>query len=205
VIAGSAQLVIAKTPGAIPGALGPFTGALSNSGDTLTLLDRNNRLMDELSYNDQGDWPASADGSGATLSKRDPFTTSSRAESWTFSAQAGGTPGAPNLPPPPPPTTTRVVARHDTWKYDASGAVLPANWNTTAYDDSAWSSGPAGLHFGNPTIYMDGPVLIPGGAWFVEQWTGDANSGVSSAKSYTHKIGLNRAGGYTAINGVTFD
>src|SRR4030095_14907171 len=68
-----------------------------------------------------------------------------------------------------------------------------------------WSSGPAGLHFGNPTIYMDGPVLIPGGAWVVEQWTGDANSGVSSAKSYTHKIGLNRAGGYRAINGVTFD
>jgi Lamin Tail Domain/Domain of unknown function (DUF4457)/CotH kinase protein len=205
VIAGGAQLVIAKTPGAIPGALGPFAGALSNSSDKLTLLDRNNRLMDEFSYGDQGEWPAAADGSGATLAKRDPFTASSRSENWTFSAQPGGTPGALNFPPPPPPTTTRVIARHDIWKYDASGSTPAVNWNTTAYDDSAWNSGPAGLHFGNPTIYMDGPLLTPGGSWFFEQWTGDSTSGVSSAKSYTHKIGLNRATGYTAINGVTFD
>src|SRR5688500_4351101 len=51
VIDGGASLVIAKTPGMFPGALGPFDGALANNGETLRLVDKNDRLLDELSYN----------------------------------------------------------------------------------------------------------------------------------------------------------
>ena len=41
VVPGGSRIVIAKTPGAITGALGPFTGALDNSGETIELRDTN--------------------------------------------------------------------------------------------------------------------------------------------------------------------
>ena len=203
VIPAGGHLVIAKTPGSFPGSLGPFTGVLSNSGDTLRLLDNNDRAMDELTYGDKGEWPVAPDGGGATLAKRDPFSGSARAASWTASVQPGGTPGAANFPPPPPPVTTRVIGQSSVWKYQQTAQA--AGWQAPAFSDAAWSSGAAGFQYGNPQIYMDAPAAAPGGIWSVLTWTGDAISGVSSAKSYTHKIGFNRAGGYTAINGVTFD
>ena len=203
VIPGGGRIVVAKTPAMYAGAMGPFIGALSNSGDTLRLRDNNDRAMDELTYGDKGEWPVAPDGGGVTLSKASPFANSARPQSWRASEQAGGTPGAANFPPPPPPVTTRPVSRDATWKF--TQAVPAANWNTAVFDDNAWSSGQAGIQFGNPQLYMDAPPVVPGGIWTVKTWTNDATSDISSGKSYTHKIGLNRAGGYTAINGVTFD
>ena len=203
VIPAGGHLVIAKTPGGIAGSMGPFTGALSNSGDTLRLLDNNDRAMDEMTYGDKGEWPVAPDGGGATLAKRDAFSGSARAGNWMASAQVGGTPGVANFPPPPPPVTTRVIGQSSVWKYHQ--AAQAAGWQAPAFSEAGWSSGTAGFQFGNPQIYMDAPATGPGGIWSVLTWTGDVTSGVSSAKSYTHKIGLNRAGGYTAINGVTFD
>ena len=203
VILAGGHLVVAKTPASIPGSVGPLVGALSNSGDTLRLLDNNDRAMDELTYSDKGEWPVAPDGGGVTLAKRDPYRGSARAENWGASAQIGGTPGAVNFPPPPPPVTTRVIGQNSTWKYHLTAQA--AGWQNPAFNDAAWSSGPAGFQFGNPQIYMDAPTAGPGGIWSVLPWAGDADSGVSAAKSYTHKIGFNRAGGYTAINGVTFD
>ena len=203
VLLAGGHLVIAKTPGSIPGSLGPFAGALSNSGDTLRLLDNNDRAMDEMTYGDKGEWPVAPDGGGVALAKRDPYSGSARGENWTASAQIGGTPGAANFPPPPPPVTTRVIGLNSTWKYNQTAQA--AGWQNPAFGDAAWSSGQAGFQFGNPQIYMDPPPAGPGGIWSVLTWTGDATSGVSAAKSYTHKIGFNRAGTYTAINGVTFD
>lgn len=202
-IAGGGRIAVAKTPAMYPGAMGPFTGALNNSGDTLRIRDNNDRAMDEVSYGDKGDWPVAPDGSGATLAKRDPFMNSAEAANWASSAQAGGTPGTANFPPPPGPVVSRFVNRHDVWKTNTG--ALPGNWNTVAYDDSAWNSGQAGVAFGNPIIYFDPPPAIAGGQWYVKPWTGDSTSEISTGKSYTHKIGFHRAGGYTAINGVTFD
>ena len=161
VIPAGGHLVIAKTPGNIAGALGPFTGALGNAGDTLRLLDNNDRAMDELTYGDAGEWPVAPDGGGATLAKRNPYSGSARAENWTASAQTGGTPGAANFPPPPPPVTTRVIAQNSTWKYNQTAQA--AGWENPAFDDAEWSSGQAGFQFGNPQIYMDPPPAAPGG------------------------------------------
>ena len=159
VIPAGGHLVVAKTPGLIPGALGPFTGVLSNAGDTLRLLDNNDRAMDELTYGDKGEWPVAPDGGGATLAKRDPYTGSARAENWGPSAQIGGTPGAANFPPPPPPVKTRVIAQSSTWRYNV--AAQAAGWQNPAFNDAGWSSGPAGFQFGNPLIYMDPPPAVP--------------------------------------------
>jgi hypothetical protein len=205
VIPGGGHLVIAKTPGGIPGALGPFTGALSNSGDVLRLRDRNDRVMDELTYGDKGEWPIAPDGGGVTLAKRNPYSGSAQPGNWGPSTQAGGTPGTGNFPPPPSPTTTRVVPTNATWKYENSGAAPAANWNTVGFDDTSWNSGQGGFQFGGGQAYMDPPPPALGGAWTMNVWTGDADSGISSTKTYTHKIGLQRGSPFTPINGVTFD
>ena len=63
--------------GIYSGALGPFTGRLGNDGETLQLFNNSGRLMNEVDYGDGGDWPVGPDGSGFTLAKLDPYTSSS--------------------------------------------------------------------------------------------------------------------------------
>jgi Lamin Tail Domain len=205
VIAGGATLVVAKTPSLYTGALGPFVGTLSNGGETLRLQDNNQRAMDELTYGDKGAWPVGPDGGGVSLAKKNPASNSADAANWAASAQPIGTPGAANFPGQLAPKTTRLVDRFDSYKYSQASSVA-ANWNANAFDDSSWTSGATGVQFGNPSIYA-AAAAPPGtnvGQWFVKPWTGDSSSEVSAAKTYTHKIGLNRAGTYSAINGVTF-
>ena len=95
-------LVIAKDPVAFESAtgisdvLGGFSGSLSNGGETIHLLDLNDRVMDELIYDDSGQWPVAADGSGAALAKRSEHAGTGDPNSWTVSAVTGGTPGSVN-------------------------------------------------------------------------------------------------------------
>ncbi len=99
-LAGGGYLLVAKDPVAfeaatgIAGALGPFEGQLANDGEALELRSKNDRLMDQVDYNDGGLWPIGPDGSGATLAKIDRDLGSDRADSWTTSDAIGGTPGA---------------------------------------------------------------------------------------------------------------
>jgi hypothetical protein len=61
-------------------------------------LDRR-RLMDEVAYNDRGDWPVGPDGSGYSLAKIEP-QGGGQAANWITSAQLNGSPGAANFSPP---------------------------------------------------------------------------------------------------------
>jgi len=136
-------LVVAKSPGA--GQLGPFTGSLNNAGERLELINQGDRLMDELDYNDSGRWPVEADGSGATLSKRNPYSANKPNENWTYSEQVGGTPGATNFPDenaPPATTTIPVFGLDTTWRYNEAGDDLGTKWAETAHPIGGnWESG----------------------------------------------------------------
>ena len=104
VLPGGSYLVVAKDPAALQaatgyaGALGPFEGLLSNSGETLRLFSQRHafrtsrdagprgevtdslegrRIMDELAFADVYPWPSGPDGSGSTLAKIDPTTGTS--------------------------------------------------------------------------------------------------------------------------------
>lgn len=44
---------------------------------------------------------------------------------------------------------TRLVAAGSTWKYRDNGVAPDAAWASTAFDDSAWASGPAQLGYGD--------------------------------------------------------
>jgi hypothetical protein len=107
IIRGGGHLVISKDPAALQaasgyaGALGPFGGRLSDSGEKLELAERNGREMDAVNYGTRGGWPVAPDGSGVSLAKRDPNSASVVRSNWLGSARVGGTPGAVNLSVPP--------------------------------------------------------------------------------------------------------
>src|ERR1051326_2211382 len=56
--------------------VGPFSGRLANSGETLEVRNNDGRLMDSVTYGTDGDWPVAPDGSGVSLAKIDPNTAS---------------------------------------------------------------------------------------------------------------------------------
>ncbi|MDA7881870.1 lamin tail domain-containing protein [Akkermansiaceae bacterium] len=72
---------------------GPYTGALSNSGENVALSDKNGVVMAELDYNDGGKWPASADGAGHTITRINPNRARGEWRNWRASNTPGGTPG----------------------------------------------------------------------------------------------------------------
>jgi hypothetical protein len=46
-------------------------------------------------------------------------------------------------------TDTVLVSKGATWKYFDKGSLPAANWNTAAFADTAWASGPAQLGYGD--------------------------------------------------------
>ena len=69
---------------------------LSNSGETVTLIDQNGTTIDSISYSDKAPWPTSPDGSGPSLELKSPALDNSLAASWGGSLTNGGTPGSVN-------------------------------------------------------------------------------------------------------------
>ena len=69
----------------------------------------------------------------------------------------------------PLPTPTVVVPTGATWRYRDTGIDPGAGWQLPAYDDSAWSSGPAQLGYGDgdeATVVQSGPS----GAHYITTW-----------------------------------
>jgi hypothetical protein len=187
VIPGGGYQVVALSPTELSAAtgltniLGPYTGKLSNSGDKIELYNRNQRLMDSVSYGVDGDWPVGPDGSGVSLAKQDEDLASGSASNWTVSALVGGSPGRRNFPITPfTVTNSTPVLLNSSWKYQASGVDLGSAWRQPAFDDGAWSAAPAPFQAGTlgailgdpeslPTVFStgvgpDGTVLAPGSA-----------------------------------------
>lgn len=62
-----------------------YGGNLSNSGETITLTDDSNMVVDTLTYSDGSPWPSSPDGSGPSLELKDPNLDNSLSTSWSAS------------------------------------------------------------------------------------------------------------------------
>lgn len=83
--------------GPAPNVVGEFQldGALDNSGDHLTLLDTNGRILLDFSYGDDPPWPESADGDGDSLVLIDPLANPDHGDfsNWRSSTTTDGNPG----------------------------------------------------------------------------------------------------------------
>ena len=123
VLASREYLVVAADASALQaatgfdGALGSYSGQLSNGGERINLRDHNDRLMDSLDYGDDGKWPVAPDGGGATLAKSSALLATGDFASWTHSEQVGGTPGAANFDFNPQETVNILQQ----WNVDVQG------------------------------------------------------------------------------------
>ncbi len=72
------------------------SGALSNGGETITLCGSDDAVLDEVAYDDGGDWPTLPDGNGPSLELIAPSLNNSLGTSWSPSIVDYGTPGAQN-------------------------------------------------------------------------------------------------------------
>jgi hypothetical protein len=76
---------------------GAYTGQLSNSGETLVLMDLGSRtVIDSVTWSDEDGWPGGADGGGYSLV---PLTASAddQARPWRLSFRLHGSPGADDI------------------------------------------------------------------------------------------------------------
>lgn len=123
---------------------GPYSGALSNSGERVTLSNKNGVVMTTVRYNDGGKWPAAADGTGHTLTRIRPNLQNGGWRNWASSPTPGGTPGFIQEADELPTQTSQIIETTSTWKYDqnATNRDLGTAWRQPNYDDSTWSEGP---------------------------------------------------------------
>jgi hypothetical protein len=164
VVAGGGYLVVAISPASLStvtgltNILGPFTGRLGNNGENLQLLNRNGRVMDELNYGVEGDWPVGSDGAGPSLAKYNEDTGSGDADHWRASLELGGTPGRRNFSDNKITLlTTNLTVLDTTWKYNSSGSNLGTTWRELAFNDTAWSSA-KGVFYAGLDIWAPGQV-----------------------------------------------
>ena len=103
----------------------PSFTALSNSGDSLTLLSASDQVLDIVVYSD--DWysgPEFADG-GVTLERINPLSGCSGSGNWTNSVSfQGGTPGGQNSVFDPTPDTSAPEFNFLTFPTDANVLVV---------------------------------------------------------------------------------
>jgi hypothetical protein len=103
ILQSGAFLVVAADPAAIQsaygisGVLGPFNGALNNSGDTVRLREVSGAVKLELTFGDSTPWPVAADGAGHSLVLTHPSYGEADPRAWSPSTLPGGSPGHDDL------------------------------------------------------------------------------------------------------------
>jgi len=81
--------------------IGNLKFGLGGGGDMIRLFDSYEQLIDVVEYDDEGEWPVEADGTGATLELIHPSLDNTSATNWGYSIDNGtagenGTPGEIN-------------------------------------------------------------------------------------------------------------
>jgi hypothetical protein len=142
------HLVLAASPPALAALtgtsniFGPFVDRLSNAGETLRLRNNNGRILDEVAYGVEGDWPVAPDGAGPSLARLRPNIATKEPQHWRASAERGGTPGRENFPVIPPAVSTNdVLLINNSWRFNDTGLDPGPAWREPAFNDSNWPLG----------------------------------------------------------------
>lgn len=131
------RTVFADTYGPSIPVTAEFPGNLDNGGETLTLLTSgvNPAIIDQVTFDDDLPWPASADGFGPSLQLIDPTKDNNRVANWSAVSAASTN----------PPQTLLTLS--STWRYMQTANLDGINWTAPAYNDAAWPSGQALLAY----------------------------------------------------------
>jgi rhamnogalacturonan endolyase len=136
-------IVLAKNPTALATrynltgvtVVGPYTGVLSNSADTICLYDSVNETINKISYQDSDPWPGRADGKGFTLEIINPLGNDNDPGNWRSSSEYLGTPGHAGVGPIDGVVVNEVLSHDDYPLYDS---IELYNTTGAAIDISGW-------------------------------------------------------------------
>ena len=125
----------------IQNVVGPFNGALNNSGEMIEIHNADNEIVDQVTYSDSEPWPTSPDGQGPSLELISPDLDNSLAESWQASFVADGTPGIINtiIPDAVPHTIYEIqFTENEDGSSDLVGARVQTSGVITAIFDNSF-------------------------------------------------------------------
>ncbi len=173
---------------------GPWTGALDNAGELVTLADKNGVPVATLKYGVDGRWPISPDGTGHSLVLVDEDERIDDFRNWRASTFNGGTPGNAEIASAEEAVGNAeidlsqglaYVNYDDTWKWFVPLSDPGTTWRDSAFDDSAWSSGAGILGFYNAGTVYPPPGLQTTLPKFVDGVSGAQNMGFLFRKTFT--------------------
>ncbi len=149
-IAANGYLVVAENPGALKAhfgadAVGPWTGGLSNQGETVELRDASGASVNKVSYQEGFPWPTVGDAPGYSIELVNPAFDNKLGGNWRRSVR--GSAGA---------LSAVLIPQKSLWKFrkGTSEASSPIGaWRDAAFDDSGWSAGSAPIGY-DPTVTM---------------------------------------------------
>lgn len=132
-IAVGEYIIVAVNPASYAGngyqVFGPNTGALSNGGESIVLLDNNGVAVDDVFFGNTFPWPTLPNGFGPSLELADVTADNGDPANWQASCTYNGTPGAANSAQPCSSVTTTIAAVQS--DVDANGASLQAGQYVT--------------------------------------------------------------------------
>ncbi|MEM7232317.1 MAG: lamin tail domain-containing protein, partial [Planctomycetota bacterium] len=155
IVRGRSYIVVAQDEGAVRDAygisnvLGDFDGNLDNSGETVELANPQGRGVSTVPYNDRGQWPSGASGTGHSLSIEYAYSDPGDADNWALSQQLGGTPGRVNFANQTTFDDRVIVPDDSVWKYFKGNRAPPSNWEEPDFNDGSWLSGRTGIGYGD--------------------------------------------------------
>lgn len=154
---------------------GPWTGALDNNGERVTLSDKNGVIVASVRYGEGGLWPKAADGAGHSLVLRNENNEPDEFRNWRASTGRDGSPGVtePAAIEPfigtPEVTGGTVVDLGSTWRHFTATTDPGTTWRgSPGFNDSSWGSGPGLLGFetaGLPAPGLRTPVGATNQSW----------------------------------------
>jgi VCBS repeat-containing protein len=157
---------------------GEWSGGLSGSGERLVLSDASGEAINDFSYTTNGDWPAIANGDGATLVIVDTEASYADGNNWRASTTIQGTPGAEDIVPITGVVINEVLAHTDVPHVDA---IELFNRGATAVDISGWflSDGNGDLNALAKFVIPAGTILAPGQYYVVDENDFNATMGLN--------------------------
>lgn len=144
---------------------GPWSGKLNNTGERVTLRDKNEVPVCTVQYGARGRWPLSAAGAGHALVLKDPNRSVDDWRNWTSSLVPGGAPGRALPLQWETPTSSPeedlsqgviLVNVGSTYKVLETGVEPGPEWKTLGFEDKTWRSGKGLLGF------EEAPLPSPG-------------------------------------------
>lgn len=148
-------LVVAQNPAALQSkfgisALGPWSGRLSNEGETVTLRDAANQVVDTVDYQRGFPWPTVGDAPGYSIELIHPAMANDVGGNWRASL-AGN----------PLRETFTLIPDRSPWKY-FKGFNAPSSpataWRALGYSDAEWLTGVGPIGYGESASFL-GTIL----------------------------------------------